>query len=120
MYRIVVESQFSATHHLRLHDGTEEPRHGHDWKVRVTFSRNQLDDFGMVIDFAEARRVLNLVLDRLHFRDLHEPGLFDRQNPTAEVVAEWICGRIVELGADSVEQVEITEAPGCVAVYSRR
>lgn len=118
MYRVIVESHFSATHHLRLHDGSEEPSHGHDWIVRVTFARSRLDELGMVIDFAQARSFLDQVLSRLQYRDLHEPGLLDGHNPTAEVVAEWISRRMVQLGARDLEQVEVTEAPGCVAIYT--
>jgi 6-pyruvoyltetrahydropterin/6-carboxytetrahydropterin synthase len=119
MYRVIVEAQFSATHHIRLHDGTDEPKHGHDWNVRVTFARSALDDLGMVIDFAEAGRVLKQAIQKLHYADLNELPAFRGRNPTTEVVAQWIFERIVELGASSVERVEVTEAPGCLGVFDR-
>ena len=120
MYSVVVEARFSATHRIHLQDGSEEPKHGHDWRVRVTFAKSSLDELGMVIDFAEAKEVLNQVVKQLDYKDLnHMPALGGR-NPTTEVVAEWIFHRIVELGVNSIMQVEVTEAPGCAAIFDRR
>lgn len=119
MFRITVESHFSAMHSIRLHDGGTEPPHGHDWRVRVTFARKQLDPLGMVIDFAEAKKVLKQVTDQLDYRDLNEVSVLSGKNPTTEVVAEWILNRFLELGVGSIAQVELTEAPGCVAVVER-
>ncbi len=119
MYSVAVEAGFSATHQLRLHDGTNEPRHGHDWRVRVTFAKPSLDELGMVIDFAEAKRVLTQVVQPLEYCDLNESPALRGKNPTTEVVAEWIFHRVVELGVASIIRVEVTEAPGCVAIFER-
>lgn len=120
VYRVIVETRFSATHRIRLHDGTVEPRHGHDWGVRATFAKPSLDELGMVIDFEEAGKVLNQVAAELNYGDLNELPMLRGKNPTTEVVAEWIFQRLVELGVSSVTQVEVTEAPGCLAVYDRK
>lgn len=119
MYSVVVEAGFSATHHICLHDGSEEPKHGHDWHVRVTFTKPALDELGMVIDFAEAKRVLKQVVDQLDYRDLNEVPVLRGKNPTTEVVAEWIFQRVVELGVTSIAEVELTEAPRCSAIIRR-
>ena len=118
MYSIVVETHFSATHRIRLHDGCKEPKHGHDWRVRVTFAKPSLDELGMVIDFGEAKRVVTQVVQQLDYCDLNEVAVLRGKNPTAEVVAEWIFHRIVESGANSIVQVEVKEAPGCLAIFS--
>lgn len=115
----MIETGFSATHHIRLHNGTTEPSHGHDWRVRAVFERPSLDSLGMVIDFADARRVLKQVVEQLDYTDLNEAAPFRGKNPTTEVVAEWIFQRVVELGVNSVVRIELTEAPGCTAVYER-
>jgi len=117
MYTVTVESRFSATHHIRLHDGTVEPPHGHDWLVRVTFAKPSLDSLGMVVDFADAKRALKSVLSRLHYRDLNQLPDLAGKNPTTEVVAEWVFHQIAAQGLDSLARVEVTEAPGCVATY---
>jgi 6-pyruvoyltetrahydropterin/6-carboxytetrahydropterin synthase len=119
VYSIVVETRFSATHRIRLHDGSEEPRHGHDWCVRVTFAKPSLDELGMVIDFAEAKKALNRVVQELDYCDLNDVPALRGRNPTTEVVAEWIFHRIVGLGVPYIVRVEVTEAPGCLAIFER-
>lgn len=119
MYCVTVESTFSATHQLRLCDGSLEPRHGHDWRVRVTFAARSLNAEGMVIDFHHAQDLLAGVLKRLQYRDLNERGVLHGPNPTAEVVAEWIFKQLAEAAADTVDRVEVTEAPGCLATFHR-
>ncbi len=117
LHSVVVESRFSATHHIRLHDGSVEPPHGHDWHVRVTFARASLDSLGMVIDFAEAGRLLKKAIEPLNYSNLNELAALRGKNPTTEVVAEWIFHRIFESGGASLAHVEVTEAPGCMAIY---
>ena len=119
MFSVVVETRFSATHYIRLHDGSEEPRHGHDWRVRATFEKPSLDKLGMVIDFAEAKNVLKQVVQQLDYCDLNELPVLRGKNPTTEVVAEWIFHRIGELGVTCIGRVEVTEAPGCTAIFER-
>lgn len=117
MYSVVVEAGFTAIHQIRLHDGSIEPKHGHDWHVRVTFSKSALDELGMVIDFAEAQRLLKQLVGQIDYKDLNELPVFRELNPTTEVVAQWIFNRMNELGGTSVFEVEVTEAPGCRAIY---
>jgi 6-pyruvoyltetrahydropterin/6-carboxytetrahydropterin synthase len=119
VYSVIVETRFSAMHHIRLHDGSEEPKHGHDWRVRATFAKTALDELGMVIDFAEAKRILKQVVQQLDYRDLNEVAVLRGKNPTTEVVAEWIFQRVVELGVNSISELELTEAPGCMAIFRR-
>lgn len=117
MYSIVVEGTFCATHRLRLADGTHEPLHGHDWKVRAFFRRQTLDDLGLVVDFHEAQARLGDVLAELHQKDLNTAAGFTTCNPTAEVVARTILERLRARGLPTLFRVEVTEAPGCVAVF---
>jgi 6-pyruvoyltetrahydropterin/6-carboxytetrahydropterin synthase len=117
MYTIIVEGSFSATHQLALADGSIEPLHGHDWGVRAHFASPTLDRCGMVLDFEDARAGLRSVLERLRYVDLNQHEGFRGANPTAEAVARYIFDRLREAGLTMLRRVEVTEAPGCVAVY---
>lgn len=117
MFSVAVKAEFSAVHRLRLADGTLEPQHGHDWCVRAYFARPQLDDAGMVIDFQNARSLLDSALEPLHHSDLNRHEAFRGLNPTAELVARYVFERIADTEAHTIRRVEVTEAPGCVAVY---
>ena len=119
MYTVVVEGIFSAVHRLRLLDGTIEPTHGHDWHVRVYFSRAVLDEADMVIDFAQAQSSLQSVVAQLHHTDLNRHEAFSGRNPTAEVVAKHVFDRMVAKGLSTTRRVEVTEAPGYVAAFER-
>jgi len=117
MYSVSVEARFSAVHQVRLGDGTLEPPHEHDWLVRACFSRSELDEVGMVVDFSKARSALQSVLARLDHADLNSHEGLAGKNPTAEVVARYIFDRMAEPGLSVPRRIEVTEAPGCVAAY---
>lgn len=117
MYSVSVETSFCATHRVRLPDGTVEPSHGHDWRVRAFFASAELDNHGMVVDFDAARETLCAVAATLHHADLNTSGAFQDRNPTAEVVARYLFEQVRERGFPQVCRVEVTEAPGCVAMF---
>lgn len=119
MYSVTIETTFSATHRVQYPDGSLEPVHGHDWQVCVHFQRSSLDDHGMVIDFIEAQSILKSIVTPLHHADLNNLEAFQHTNPTAEIVAKYIFDRCHEKCPDTLQRVEITEAPGCVAAYQR-
>lgn len=118
MYAVVVEATFSATHRLRGPDGIMEPLHGHDWVVRARFARAELDPAGMVVDFVQAQQTLAELAGKLHHRDLNAHPAFAGHNPTAETVARHFFDQLRDHGLDTVRAVDVTEAPGCVAMYS--
>ncbi len=117
MFKVSVETTFSAVHRLSLADGTIEPPHSHDWVVRATFARPELDETGMVLDFHHARDVLGAIAGDLHRTDLNSCKGFGAGNPTAENVASHFFRRLYDRGLTAVSAVEVTEAPGCVASY---
>ena len=116
MYSIVVEAGFSAVHRVLLHDGTLESPHSHDWGVRACFARETLDETGMVMDFDKAREGLQTVLAKLHGTNLNEIQPMAGLNPTAEVLAGHIFESLKAQGLALIRRIEVTEAPGCVAM----
>jgi 6-pyruvoyltetrahydropterin/6-carboxytetrahydropterin synthase len=117
LFSISVEAAFLAHHHLRLHDGTYENPHKHDWVVRAHFARADLDAVGMVLDFTAVQEALDAIVARLDGTDLNRHEDFEEINPTAEEVARYIAERLAGRGYTSVTRVEVTEEPGCVAAF---
>ncbi len=115
-HTVGIEACFCATHQVRLPNGEIEPLHGHDWSVRVLCSARALDQNDMVVDFHRAQSVLNAVLAPLQHANLNHVPDFVHRNPTAETVAEWLLVRLRGGGLPGAYRVEITEAPGCVAI----
>ncbi len=86
-FEITTTRFFSAAHQLRLYDGSLEPLHGHNWRVKVTAAAPRLDAIGVVMDFHELERLLDAILGPMHNRHLNELQTFAELNPSAENVA---------------------------------
>ena len=118
-FEISTTRSFSAAHALRLYDGSTEPVHGHNWRVKVTVAAEKLDAIGVVMDFHELERLVDLVLAPLHNRHLNDLPPFSRElNPSAENVALHV-GRSLRL-PDGVRLVgvEVWETDTNSAKYS--
>jgi 6-pyruvoyltetrahydropterin/6-carboxytetrahydropterin synthase len=87
-FQISTTREFAAAHALRLYDGTLEPVHGHNWRVRVTVAAAQLDSIGVVMDFHELERLVDAIITPWHNHHLNEIAPFTGHlNPSAENVA---------------------------------
>jgi 6-pyruvoyltetrahydropterin/6-carboxytetrahydropterin synthase len=116
-FEITIVRDFSADHQLRLLDGTLEPSHGHNWRARVTVTADNLDAIGTVMDFHELQRLVDVVLEPMRNRNLNDIPAFAKTNPSAENVALYIAQSLKLSNNISLVSVQITEAPGCTAIY---
>jgi 6-pyruvoyltetrahydropterin/6-carboxytetrahydropterin synthase len=117
-FEISTTHTFAAAHALRFPDGSIEPVHGHNWRVRVTVGAERLDALGCVMDFHELERLVDVIVVPMHNRHLNELDPFARElNPSAENVAYHV-GRSLKL-ADGVKllSVEVWETDPNSAVY---
>jgi 6-pyruvoyltetrahydropterin/6-carboxytetrahydropterin synthase len=119
-FTATVHRVFSAAHAVRMPDGVLEPLHGHNWEVRVTVAREALDDTGFVVDFHALEASLDEVLRPLHNRNLNEVAELGGLNPTAEHVVLHIVRRLKVPDGATLDRVEVSEAPGCVAAFRAR
>jgi len=138
--------EFDAAHRLYRYEGKCAHIHGHRYVVEVIWSREELDEMGMVLDFGSAKSLVTALLDSdwdhallLHeddplvmvLKNASEDGDLDTEfniytfsrNPTAEVMAEELFLSIEKLmnavGMSSkLERVCIYETPGSRADYS--
>jgi 6-pyruvoyltetrahydropterin/6-carboxytetrahydropterin synthase len=119
---VTVHRTFCAAHRLRLGDGSEEPVHGHNWRVAVTVAREDagVDAIGCVVDFHDLQSRLGALLRPWDTSDLnaHPPFADFEVNPTAEHVARVIAERLDLPAGVRVTRVEVSEAEDCVAVWS--
>lgn len=130
MYKIKVISYFSAAHNLRNYKGKCEALHGHNWKVEVAVSSNELDKAGMVMDFNELKKLVVCVLEDLDHKYLNDLEYFSPQevrennkgkNPSSEEIAEYIFNRLKQQVRDKgccLEEVRVWETENSCAVYS--
>src|SRR5688572_9528767 len=118
-FEITTTRTFAAAHQLRLPDGSLEPLHGHNWRVKVTVSAHKLDALGTVMDFHELERLLDEVVTPMHNRHLNELEPFVRElNPSAENVAFHIARSLRLPSTVRLQCVEVWETDGNSAAYT--
>jgi 6-pyruvoyltetrahydropterin/6-carboxytetrahydropterin synthase len=117
-FEITTIRTFAAAHQLRLPNGSLEPLHGHNWRVKVTVSAEKLDAMGTVMDFHELERLLDLVVMPMHNRHLNELEPFIRElNPSAENVAYHIARALTLPPHVRLQCVEVWETDDNSAIY---
>ena len=116
MYKIKVISDFSAAHMLRNYKGKCENMHGHNWKVEVSISSEELDKSGMVVDFKELKKNVNAVLDELDHSNLNDVPYFKKANPTSENIAKYIYDRLKTQNSN-LKTIKVWESDTACATY---
>jgi 6-pyruvoyltetrahydropterin/6-carboxytetrahydropterin synthase len=96
MYEVTIEESFAAGHALRNYHGRCENVHGHNYRCQVTLEGADLDSSGLLVDFAELKRVVHAVLDRMDHQWLNDFPPFDKLNPSAENMARYIYEQVGE------------------------
>jgi len=119
-YFVYVERKFSAAHALRGYKGKCERLHGHNWTVRVSITGKKLDKAGMIMDFTELRSMADDVLAKLDHCYINEVPPFDKQNPTAELIAAHVFNQMkkklkMRRGV-AVHQVRVWESDASCAI----
>src|SRR5438067_983408 len=123
MFEISVEDSFAAGHALRGYRGKCENPHGHNYKVRITVSGEQLDNIGLLLDFKDLKQAMNQVVDRLDHQMLNDIEPFRQLNPSAENMAKYFYDetsrRLLQAteGRVKVKQVQVWETDTTTATY---
>ena len=102
---------FDAAHNLPEYDGACANLHGHRWEVRVVIRADALDKQGMVADFKQ----IKAVIDRLDHAHLNVIDGLD--NPTAEIVSQWLSRQIRATCGVDVQEVTVWESPGAEITF---
>lgn len=120
MYKIKIISHFCGAHFLRNYKGKCESLHGHNWKVEIIVSSNNLDKSGMVMDFSELKGFTNRIMDELDHKNLNDLDYFKKSNPSSEEICFYIFTRVkepVENRGCVLEEVCVWETDTACAVY---
>ncbi len=137
MYQLTTEHSFDSAHFLAGYDGKCGNLHGHRWRVLLTVqSETQREDRqqkGMCVDFAELKKDLRTELDALDHVLIIEQGSLRESTmkalqeekfqvvempfrPTAENFARYFY-ELFTLKGYPVAKVEVYETPNNSAVY---
>ncbi len=122
MFTVFKDYELAAAHFIRGHTGGCQHLHGHNYRVRVHVSAEQLDALGMVLDFADLKAAMAEVLDPFDHRVINDVPPFDVRNTTAELLAEYVFEEMARRLDDSrvrVSRVEVWENDRSSAIYER-
>lgn len=124
MFEVSVQQTFAAGHALRNYKGKCENVHGHNYRIQITVTGEQLNSIGLLVDFVEIKREMRAVIDRLDHQFINDLSPFDIINPSAENLAKYFydeVSKVVEAGAAEVpvkiSHVTVWETDTSVAVY---
>ena len=116
MYEIKVKTHFSAAHNLVNYKGKCERLHGHNWVVETIFAYRAVAEDGLAIDFHDAKRLVNEVIEKLDHSYLNDLAVLKKINPTSENVARFIFDA-VKARNTNVKSVSVWENEGSCATY---
>ena len=137
MYQLTTEHSFDSAHFLAGYDGKCGNLHGHRWRVLLTVQsetlREDRQQTGMCVDFAELKKDLRTELDALDHVLIIEQGSLRESTmkalqeekfqvvempfrPTAENFARYFY-ELFTLKGYPVAKVEVYETPNNSAVY---
>lgn len=110
-FEITITDTISASHRLRLYDGSLEPIHGHNWTIMVTVGAAELDQIGVVMDFHVLERKLRRLIGPFHNHHMNDVEPFTELNPSAENLAAYIARSLKLPGRVKLVSVEAWETP---------
>ena len=108
MFKLIVKKEFSAAHILHGHPGDCKRMHGHNWLVEAEVRGNNTNEIGMVIDFKDIKKKLQVIIDKLDHQYLNDIEPFTIENPTAENISKYIYKELSKnINTDNIKVSEI-------------
>ncbi|MBN1523405.1 MAG: 6-carboxytetrahydropterin synthase QueD [Spirochaetales bacterium] len=118
MYEVSVHDYFASAHFLPNYNGKCENIHGHNYKVILTVRGTELDESGMLADFAMLKQTLKKLLDEFDHKLLNDLPWFASMHPSAENIARTVFEEISAVLPDiNLHAVEVRETEKNRAKY---
>jgi 6-pyruvoyltetrahydropterin/6-carboxytetrahydropterin synthase len=120
MYELRIISHLAAAHQLRDFQGQCENLHGHNWKIEVFVTGEEVEENGILIDFKEVKKATEKVIQVLDHRFLNELEHFKNVNPSSENIARFIFDSLTQQLTDdhlTVSKVTAWESDSAGASY---
>jgi 6-pyruvoyltetrahydropterin/6-carboxytetrahydropterin synthase len=118
MFELTIRGDISSAHFIKGHQGKCKNLHGHTWKIEVTVISKELNDLGMVADFAILKKQLAEVLAPIDHVCLNELPFFKDDSPTTENVAKYVYVHFAEAAKPlDIKQVQAWESDTSSVTY---
>jgi len=120
MLMLSVKDTFAAAHRLESYHGKCENLHGHNFSVEALFEGEQVNEEGMLVDFAILKGYLKEVLEELDHTFINEIPFFRERASSSEYIAVYIHDRLKGLMQEkgvNVREVRVWESEKVYAAY---
>ncbi|MBW2602541.1 MAG: 6-carboxytetrahydropterin synthase QueD [Deltaproteobacteria bacterium] len=120
MFELKIVTNFSAAHQLREFHGACEQLHGHNWKLEVYITGENLNKAGVVLDFKILKGYVKEILDTLDHKFLNELPTFKDHNPSSENIARYVAQELAQRLEDpkiKISRVTAWESDNACATY---
>ena len=120
MFTLCVKDSFAAAHRLEAYHGKCENLHGHNFKVEAFFEGEQLNEEGMLVDFAILKGYVNEALSELDHKYINEIPFFQERASSSEYIALHLYERLRTLLKEksvSVTEVRVWESEKVYAAF---
>ena len=120
MYIISVKTTFSAAHNIEGYDGNCSRVHGHNYKIEVSVKADEVNKLGMCVDFRKLMQISKKATSLLDHKNLNNIPFFNKYNPTAENIAEFIYKKVKKelKGKIAIHSVKVWETEEYAVTYS--
>jgi 6-pyruvoyltetrahydropterin/6-carboxytetrahydropterin synthase len=122
MFEVSVEKTIACAHRLFGYDGPCEALHGHNYRILISFTGEDLDQFGMLVDFGDIKAAFYRVLDSLDHTYLNDLPEFRTLSPSAENIARYVFVEMKKTPFPRARlgKVSVWETPTQMASYEER
>lgn len=118
MFELSIKGDIASAHFLRGYQGKCKDLHGHTWKIEVVIVNNQLNEIGMVADFAVLKKQLKEFLMAIDHVCLNDLPFFQEVNPTTENIAKYIYTHFCKvIDPLRIKTVRVWESDSASIVY---
>ena len=121
MFTLCVKDGFAAAHRLEAYHGKCENLHGHNFEVEAFFQGQQLNEEGMLVDFAILKDYVKQALSGLDHTYINEIPFFRERASSSEYMALYLFERLKSLVKEqsvSVREVRVWESEKVYAAFS--
>jgi len=120
MYELRVVTKFAAAHQLTMVGSKCENLHGHNWKVEVYVTGENMDGAGVLMDFGIIKKQVREIMSMLDHKYLNELDYFQQSQPSSENIAYFVATELqkkIDNPAVRVSKVTAWESDNAAATY---
>ena len=115
MFTLTIRDYLKCAHSLKGEIfGPAQLMHVITYEIEASFMTKELDEYGLIVDFASTQSALQDILSRMNFKNLDEVPELRGENTTTEWLCQYIHGQIAKSVADQFKgtlRVVLRESP---------